>query len=168
MRRPVADKVLSRPKEPLSDCCCLLQACGEQLSEQGQPGCWQAALPPRQCNQTAASCCRPVQIKLSEHEWPGCWHADLHPRQLHSDCCCLLQARAEQLSEHEDSLDAWKQRFRAEALRQIGEREDGLNEWQAKLSRRQQELEDMQLNMEVGLAVTADSCLSLHRASLLL
>ena len=72
----------------------------------------------------------------------------------------LLQARAEQLSEHEDSLDAWKQHFRAEALRQIGEREDGLNEWQATLSRRQQELEDMQLSMEVRYAGSAKALLS--------
>ena len=60
-----------------------------------------------------------------------------------------VQARAEELSEHEEQLEAWKQKFKAEALRQIGEREKTLADWQAKLDRKKTDLEEAQRSMEV-------------------
>ena len=60
-----------------------------------------------------------------------------------------VQARAEELSEHEEQLEAWKQKFKAEALRQIGEREKALTDWQAKLDRKKTDLEEVQRSMEV-------------------
>lgn len=62
-----------------------------------------------------------------------------------------VQARAEELSEHEEQLEAWKQKFKAEALRQIGEREKTLADWQAKLDRKRTDLEEVQRSMEVWL-----------------
>lgn len=62
-----------------------------------------------------------------------------------------MQARAEELSEHEEQLEAWKQKFKAEALRQIGEREKSLADWQAKLDRKKVDLEEVQRSMEVRL-----------------
>lgn len=60
-----------------------------------------------------------------------------------------MQARAEELTEHEEQLEAWKQKFKAEALRQIGEREKTLADWQAKLDRKKTDLEELQRSMEV-------------------
>ena len=60
-----------------------------------------------------------------------------------------LQARAEELTDHEEQLEAWKQKFKAEALRQIGEREKALSDWQSKLDRKKNELEELQRSMEV-------------------
>ena len=64
-------------------------------------------------------------------------------------CWVDVQARAEELAEHEEQLEAWKQKFKAEALRQIGEREKTLADWQAKLDRKKTDLEEMQRSMEV-------------------
>jgi len=49
---------------------------------------------------------------------------------------------------HEDELAAWKQRFCAEALRQIGERERALSEWQARLEAQRGELASARADME--------------------
>lgn len=68
------------------------------------------------------------------------------------------QARAEELSEHEEQLEAWKQKFKAEALRQIGEREKTLADWQAKLDRKKTDLEELQRSVEVTPASDCDVC----------
>ncbi len=60
------------------------------------------------------------------------------------------QERAAELAAHEESLEAWKSQFKAEAVRQIAERERLLGEWQGRLERRQAELEDLQRSAEVG------------------
>ena len=60
-----------------------------------------------------------------------------------------MQARAEALSDHEEELEAWKQKFKAEALRQIAEREKTLADWQTKLDRKKVDLEELQRSMEV-------------------
>lgn len=60
-----------------------------------------------------------------------------------------VQARAEELSDHEEQLEAWKQKFKAEALRQISEREKALSDWQAKLDRKRADLEELQRSVEV-------------------
>lgn len=60
-----------------------------------------------------------------------------------------VQARAEQLADHEEQLEAWKQKFKAEALRQISEREKALSDWQAKLDRKKTDLEELQRSVEV-------------------
>ena len=62
-----------------------------------------------------------------------------------------MQARAEELTDHEEQLEAWKQKFKAEALRQIGEREKALSDWQSKLDRKKNDLEEVQRSMEVQL-----------------
>ena len=62
-----------------------------------------------------------------------------------------MQARAEELTDHEKQLEAWKQKFKAEALRQIGEREKALSDWQSKLDRKKNDLEEVQRSMEVQL-----------------
>lgn len=61
-----------------------------------------------------------------------------------------LKARAEELTEHEEQLEAWKQKFKSEALRQIGERERMLNNWQSKLEKKKAELDELQRSMEVS------------------
>lgn len=61
-----------------------------------------------------------------------------------------LKARAEELSEHEEQLEAWKQKFKAEALRQISEREKTLSDWQSKLEKKKSEHDELQRSMEVG------------------
>ena len=61
-----------------------------------------------------------------------------------------MQARAEELTDHEEQLEAWKQKFKAEALRQIGERERMLSDWQAKLEKKKTELDELQRSMEVS------------------
>ena len=63
-----------------------------------------------------------------------------------------MQARAEELTDHEEQLEAWKQKFKAEALRQIGERERMLSDWQAKLEKKKTELDELQRSMEVTLS----------------
>ena len=75
-----------------------------------------------------------------------------------------MQARAEELSEHEEQLEAWKQKFKAEALRQIGEREKTLADWQAKLDRKKSDLEEAQRSMEVWqhLLVMLLTLITLH------
>ncbi len=60
-----------------------------------------------------------------------------------------VQARAEELADHEEQLEAWKQKFKAEALRQISEREKALSDWQAKLDRKKSDLEELQRSVEV-------------------
>ena len=60
-----------------------------------------------------------------------------------------VQARAEELSDHEEQLEAWKQKFKAEALRQISEREKALSDWQAKLDRKRADLDELQRSVEV-------------------
>lgn len=60
-----------------------------------------------------------------------------------------VQARAEELADHEEQLEAWKQKFKAEALRQISEREKALSDWQAKLDRKKTDLEELQRSVEV-------------------
>ncbi len=60
-----------------------------------------------------------------------------------------VQARAEELADHEEQLEAWKQKFKAEALRQISEREKALSDWQAKLDRKKGDLEELQRSVEV-------------------
>ncbi len=60
-----------------------------------------------------------------------------------------MQARAEELADHEEQLEAWKQKFKAEALRQISEREKALSDWQAKLDRKKTDLEELQRSAEV-------------------
>ena len=62
-----------------------------------------------------------------------------------------MQNRVAEVTAHEQSLEEWKQRFKAEALRQIGEREAALNDWQAKLEAKRVELEELQQSMEVGV-----------------
>ena len=62
-----------------------------------------------------------------------------------------MQAWAEELTDHDEQLDAWKQKFKAEALRQIGEREKALSDWQSKLDRKKNDLEEVQRSMEVQL-----------------
>ena len=64
-----------------------------------------------------------------------------------------MQARAEELTDHEEQLEAWKQKFKAEALRQIGEREKALSDWQGKLDRKNNDLEEVQRSMEVRLCI---------------
>ena len=44
----------------------------------------------------------------------------------------MSQERAAELAEHEESLEAWKRQFKAQALRQIGDRERTLADWQAR------------------------------------
>ncbi len=53
------------------------------------------------------------------------------------------------MTDHEEQLEAWKQKFKAEALRQISEREKALSDWQAKLDRKKIDLEDLQRSVEV-------------------
>lgn len=60
-----------------------------------------------------------------------------------------LQARGEELAAAEESLEAWKAQFKAEAVRQIAERERLLTEWQARLDRRGAEVEEAQRAAEV-------------------
>ena len=60
-----------------------------------------------------------------------------------------VQARAEELADHEEQLETWKQKFKAEALRQISEREKALSDWQAKLDRKKTDLEELQRSVEV-------------------
>ena len=52
---------------------------------------------------------------------------------------------------HEEDLAAWKQQFKAEALRQIGERERSLAGWQAQLEAKSAELAALQADMEVRI-----------------
>lgn len=52
---------------------------------------------------------------------------------------------------HEEDLAAWKQQFKAEALRQIGERERWLAGWQAQLEAKSAELVALQADMEVRI-----------------
>ena len=54
------------------------------------------------------------------------------------------------MAEHEEQLEAWKQKFKAEALRQISERERMLSDWQSKLEKKKTELDELQRSMEVG------------------
>ena len=52
------------------------------------------------------------------------------------------------MAAHEGELAAWKQRFRAAALRQIGERERALAAWQARLEAQRGELAGARADME--------------------
>ena len=61
--------------------------------------------------------------------------------------------RADELAAHEESLEAWKAQFKSEAVRQIAERESLLTEWQARLERRQAEVEEAQRTAEVSCGV---------------
>jgi hypothetical protein len=61
-----------------------------------------------------------------------------------------MQERADELAAKEESLEAWKAQFKAEAVRQIAERECLLTEWQARLDRRQAEVEEGARTAEVG------------------
>ena len=54
-----------------------------------------------------------------------------------------------ELAEHEESLEAWKHKFKAQALRQIGDRERTLAEWQAKLDARDGDHADEKAVFEV-------------------
>lgn len=63
-----------------------------------------------------------------------------------------MQARVKEVTAHEDELAAWKQRFKAEALRQIGERERALSEWQAQLEAQGAELKRMRSETEACLS----------------
>ena len=76
-------------------------------------------------------------------------HCVLSWSQLNVRLC--KQARAEELTDHEEQLEAWKQKFKAEALREIGEREKALSDWQSKLDRKKSDLEEVQRSMEVCL-----------------
>lgn len=69
--------------------------------------------------------------------------------------CCPTAARAAQertaeVAQREESLEAWKAQFKAEAVRQIAEREALLTGWQARLERRAAEVEDGARAAEVG------------------
>jgi len=70
-----------------------------------------------------------------------------------------VQARAEELADHEEQLEAWKQKFKAEALRQISEREKALSDWQAKLDRKKTDLEELQRSVEVKHPCQSDLAL---------
>jgi hypothetical protein len=74
----------------------------------------------------------------------------------------VAQARAKELAEHEESLEAWKQRFKAEALRQISEREAALADWQSKLESKRADLDSLQHSTEVRNSHTRLSLLSIH------
>ena len=69
------------------------------------------------------------------------------------------QERAEELAAREDSLEAWKAQFKAEAVRQIAERELLLTEWQARLDRRGAEVEEAQRAAEVRGVARRHVCL---------
>lgn len=71
-----------------------------------------------------------------------------------------LKARASELAAHEESLEAWKSQFKAEAVRQIAERERLLTEWQARLDRRQADVEEQLRAAEVGGQVGGSRLLS--------
>ena len=64
-----------------------------------------------------------------------------------------MQARVKEVTAHEDELAAWKQRFKAEALRQINERERALSEWQAHLEAQGSELTRLRSDTEARLSV---------------
>lgn len=64
-----------------------------------------------------------------------------------------MQARVKEVTAHEDELAAWKQRFKAEALRQIGERERALSEWQAQLEAQGADLTRLRSDTEACLAL---------------
>lgn len=64
------------------------------------------------------------------------------------------QERAAELAAHEESLETWKNQFKAEAIRQIAERERLLTEWQGRLERRQAELEDLQRSAEASQSLS--------------
>ena len=66
-----------------------------------------------------------------------------------------VQARVKEVTAHEDELAAWKQRFKAEALRQIGERERALSQWQAQLEAQHAESARLRSDAEAPLPLWA-------------